>query len=137
MVERVLRDAGFERVDAYRYNAASIRLRVIDQRFEGKAVEKRDAMVERHLKKLPDRTQGDIISLFTFAPSELQQTPKPLREALLNLEFEAQPVDVVGQGTRVSNRDSGWGSLQRVVRPGSVPGSTARDTARCAQPNAA
>ena len=100
MVERVLRDAGFERVDAYRYNAASIRVRVIDQRFEGKPVEKRDAMVERHLKKLPDRTQGDIISLFTFAPSELQRTPMPHREALLKPGVRRpQPVDVVSRGT--------------------------------------
>ena len=88
MVERALRDAGFETVDAYRYNSAAIRLRVIDPRFEGKPLEKRDAMVEQHLKRLPERTQGDIISLFTFAPSELQQTSKPPREALLNLEFE-------------------------------------------------
>jgi hypothetical protein len=32
MVERVLREAGFETVDVYRYNSASIRVRVIDQR---------------------------------------------------------------------------------------------------------
>jgi hypothetical protein len=34
-VENLLRGAGYERVDAYRYNSASIRVRVIDQRFEG------------------------------------------------------------------------------------------------------
>jgi hypothetical protein len=34
-VEDVLRNAGSERVDAYRYNSASIRVRVIDSRFEG------------------------------------------------------------------------------------------------------
>ena len=34
-VEEVLRNAGFERADAYRYNPASIRVRVIDSRFEG------------------------------------------------------------------------------------------------------
>ena len=81
--------AGFEQVDAYRYNSASIRVRVIDPRFEGLPPEKRDAMVEPHLEELPERTQGDIMSLFTLAPSELQQTPKTFKEFLLNTEFEA------------------------------------------------
>jgi hypothetical protein len=87
-VEDFLRKAGFERVDAYRYNSASIRVRVVDSRFEDLAPEERDAMVEPHLEKLPERTQADIMNLFTFAPSELQQTPKTLRKFLLNTEFE-------------------------------------------------
>jgi stress-induced morphogen len=87
-VEQVLRSAGFENVDAYRYNSASIRVRVVDSRFEGMRPENRDAMVEPHLEKLPEQTQSDIISLFTFAPSELQQAPKTLRQFLLNTEFE-------------------------------------------------
>jgi hypothetical protein len=88
MVERVLREAGFETVDAYRYNSASIRVRVIDQRFEGLPTDKRDAMVEPILEKLPERTQADIVNLFTFAPSELEQTPKTSREFFKNLEFD-------------------------------------------------
>jgi hypothetical protein len=87
-VEQALRKAGFENADAYRYNSASIRVRVIDPRFEGLPQDKRDAMVEPHLEQLPERTQADIMSLFTFAPSELQQTPKTLKEFLLNTEFE-------------------------------------------------
>jgi hypothetical protein len=87
-VEDVLRKAGFTKVDAYRYNSASIRLRVIDPRFEGLSHEQRDAMVEPHLEHLPERTQADIMSLFTFAPSELQQVSKTFRESLLNKEFE-------------------------------------------------
>ena len=87
-VEEVLKHAGFERVDAYRYNAASIRVRVIDARFEGLPAEERDAMVEPHLERLPERTQADIMNLFTFAPSELQETPKTFREFLLNTEFD-------------------------------------------------
>src|SRR5436190_16436547 len=87
-VEDVLHRAGFEKVDAYRYNPASIRLRVIDSRFEGLPREKRDAMVEPLLDQLPERTQADITTLFTFAPSELQQSPKAFREQLLNAEFE-------------------------------------------------
>jgi len=87
-VERVLRAAGFETVDAYRYNSASIRVRVIDPRFEGLPLEKRDEMVETHLEQLPERTQADIVNLFTFAPSELQEHPKTFREFMLNTEFD-------------------------------------------------
>lgn len=87
-VENLLREAGFAKVDAYRYNVASIRVRVIDPRFERMSREQRDAMVEPHLARLPERTQADIMTLFTFAPSELQQPPKMLREFLLNTEFE-------------------------------------------------
>src|SRR3954471_22370738 len=69
-VEEVLGQGGFDQVDAYRYNSASIRVRVIDQRFEGMRRERRDAMVEEYLDKLPTDTQRDIVTLFTFAPSE-------------------------------------------------------------------
>jgi hypothetical protein len=87
-VEEALRKAGFEKVDAYRYNSASIRVRVIDKRFDGLPAEKRDAMVEPYLEQLPERTQADIMNLFTFAPSELQQTAQTSREYLLNTEFD-------------------------------------------------
>ena len=87
-VEQVLLKAGFEKVDAYRYNSASIRVRVIDSRFEGRSLEERDRMVEPHLDSLPERTQADIMNLFTFAPSELQRTAQTSRESLLNTEFE-------------------------------------------------
>jgi DNA-directed RNA polymerase specialized sigma24 family protein len=87
-VEAVLQNAGFEKVDAYRYNSASIRVRVIDPRFEGLPPEQRDAMVEPYLEKLPQRTQADIMNLFTFAPSELEQTPKTSGVFRLNSEFD-------------------------------------------------
>jgi hypothetical protein len=87
-IEEILRKEGFDQVNAYRYNSASIRLRVIDSRFEGLSPEKRDAMVEPYLEQLPERTQADIMSLFTFAPSELVQTPKSLREFMKNAEFD-------------------------------------------------
>ncbi len=50
--------------------------------------EQRDAMVEAELDKLPPETQRDIVTLFTFAPSELAQTPKTFREFMQNTEFE-------------------------------------------------
>lgn len=87
-VEEALRNAGFDQVDAYRYNSASIRVRVIDRRFEGLSAEERDALVEPHLEHLPERTQADIMNLFTFAPSELSQPKKNLKEFMMNIEFD-------------------------------------------------
>lgn len=84
-VERVLREV-FPQTDAYRYNSASIRVRVIDSRFEGKSTEKRDAMVEPLLKQLPKSTQADIINLLTLTPEETSDSLN--RKSLLNLEFE-------------------------------------------------
>jgi len=78
----------FHRVDSYRYNSASIRVRIIDPHFEGMSREKRDAMVETYLDQLPPETQRDIVTLFTFAPSEIGGTPMALRELMLNAEFE-------------------------------------------------
>ena len=87
-IERVLRAAGFAKVDAYRYNPASIRVRVVDAKFEGRSLAARDKMVEPHLAKLDERTQADIVNLFTFAPSELQDSARTLRQFLLNTEFD-------------------------------------------------
>lgn len=71
LVEDVLRRVGgFEQADAYRYNPASIRVRVIDPRFEGMTIGQRDDVIEPSLKQLPDRTYGDIITLFAFSPSD-------------------------------------------------------------------
>jgi hypothetical protein len=87
-VEKVLRDAGFSQVDAYRYNSASIRVRVIDARFASKSAEERDSMVEPYLKKLPERTQADIVNLFTFAPEEIASPDVSFRHFFMNREFE-------------------------------------------------
>ena len=88
-VEDLLRNVGgFAQADAYRYNSASIRVRVIDPRFEGMSLDQRDSMIEPYLKQLPDRTYGDIMTLYAFAPSELVQTPQTFREYVLNREFD-------------------------------------------------
>ena len=92
-VEAALNCAGFQRVDAYRFNSAIIRLRVIDPRFEGLKIAERDAIVEPILATLPEETQSDIMSLFTFSPSEVRLDSIPagkvaLRHRLQNLEFE-------------------------------------------------
>jgi stress-induced morphogen len=79
----------FEQADSYRYNSASIRVRVIDSQFEGMSREARDAMVEDYLDTLPPETQRDIVTLFAFAPSELARTPTTFRENMQNAEFDS------------------------------------------------
>jgi stress-induced morphogen len=83
-VESVLRN-DFPKTDAYRYNSASIRIRVVDDRFKGKSSEKRDAMVERLLETLPERLQADIVNLLTLYPGEIDDS---LTARLANEEFD-------------------------------------------------
>ena len=78
----------FPRTDAYRFNPASIRVRVIDDRFEGKTIAEREALVLPLYKKLPKKTQEDVLLLLLLAPSE-QKTFN--RQTLMNVEFE-QPL---------------------------------------------
>lgn len=84
MVEDTLRKA-FPETDAYRYNSASIRVRIVDPRFEGKSTEERDAMVEPFLDQLPEATQADIMNLITLSPDE---TTKSFKALIANSEFE-------------------------------------------------
>lgn len=88
MVENVLHDAGFDRVDAYRYNSASLRVRVIDERFESVPREERDAIVEPYIAKLPRTTQSDIVNLVLLSPTEYSQASHTFREFMLNTEFD-------------------------------------------------
>ena len=88
MVEDKLRQAGFEKVDAYRYNSASLRVRVIDKQFESIAREERDKIVEPFIEKLPPSTQADIVTLVLLAPSEFERPGDTFREFMLNTEFE-------------------------------------------------
>ena len=67
MVEELLRQH-FEQADSYRYNSASIRIRVVDSHFERMPRESRDTMVEQYLDQLPLETQRDIVTLFTSRP---------------------------------------------------------------------
>jgi stress-induced morphogen len=83
-VEEALR-AEFPLTDAYRYNSASIRIRVIDDRFKDKSSDKRDAMVERLLEKLPKSLQADIVNLLTLYPGETEDS---LTARLANMEFD-------------------------------------------------
>ena len=85
MIEKALRTK-FPKTDAYRYNSASIRVRIIDDSFEGLTESERDAMVDPILEQLPEDTQSDIMLLLTMTPKEAKS--KLSRYSLLNLEFE-------------------------------------------------
>lgn len=87
-VEDLLRAAGFERADAYRYNSAVIRLRVVDPRFEGMKMERRHDLIDPHLARLPEQTEADIMTVHALAPSELHPTPRTYRQYAANMEFD-------------------------------------------------
>jgi stress-induced morphogen len=69
--------------EAYRYNIASIRIRVVSPRFEGKNESERYKMVAPLLKKnLSEDTWQDITILLLLTPDEVE-------DSLLNREFES------------------------------------------------
>jgi hypothetical protein len=86
-IEEVLRrhylpDHPGARIDVYRYNSASIRIRIIDAVYKGMDLTERDAEVwdvlQRHLS---EDTFSQISLLLLLAPSEA-------KSSLMNLEFE-------------------------------------------------
>lgn len=96
-VENFLEESGFERVDAYRFNSASIRVRIVDPRFEGQADEKRDATVAPFLKKLPNKTRSEVLFLLPLAPSEFPDSgvkaPRGAKVAVMKKLLNAGFVD--------------------------------------------
>ena len=66
----------------YRHNPASIRLRVIDHRFEGMTKSRRHADVWDFLTvRVKEDTLADVSQLLTLAPAELKMS-------FANFEFE-------------------------------------------------
>lgn len=66
---------------AYRYNSASIRVRLVSSRFKGKSFGEREEMVQPLIRELPEETQAEIMMLALLPPEELDRSP-------LNYEFE-------------------------------------------------
>jgi hypothetical protein len=75
-------------VVAFAPASAFIRVRIIDPLFAVISRETRDSLIEQYLDQLPPETQRDIVTWFTFARSELEQTPARFREYFLNIEFD-------------------------------------------------
>jgi hypothetical protein len=83
-IERALREH-FPDTEAYRYNSASIRIRIIDDKFVGKTDSEREQMVDPILDCLPEDTQTDIMLLLTLTKDEAGAFGK---DYITNLEFE-------------------------------------------------
>jgi len=67
----------------YRYNPVSIRVLIVDSRFEGKSEAAREAIVKRALKDLPRDIWREISLLIMITPEELQDPG----DDLMLLEF--------------------------------------------------
>jgi hypothetical protein len=83
-VEALLRTK-FQQADAYRFNSASIRVRVVDALFQGMTPSQRHALLDPVLAQLPPTTENDILILLLFTPDELAGAT---RQAELNANFE-------------------------------------------------
>jgi stress-induced morphogen len=76
----------YPNTEAYRYNSASIRVRVIDDAFVGKEDGERRRMVKRLLGSIPEDTTTDIMMILTMTEDETNGRYN--RYSLINLEFE-------------------------------------------------
>ncbi len=77
-----------ENVKAKPYNPASIRVRIISDRFDGLTRSQREAIVNPILKNLPAGVQSDIIFLLLLTPQEVESS-------YMNQEFE-RPARITG-----------------------------------------
>lgn len=66
---------------AYRYNSASIRVRLVNPAFQGKSRIEREDLVYPLLRTLPENTQDDIMILLLLTPEEVSNT-------LMSFEFD-------------------------------------------------
>jgi stress-induced morphogen len=69
-------------IKAYRYNSASVRVRVLDPDFAGKTIPEREDMVWAILDSLPERVRAEITVLLLLTPEERETS-------LLSAEFDA------------------------------------------------
>ncbi len=84
-VEQSFQSAGFPNVEAYRHNSASIRVRVVDERFRNLSRVARMDMVETILSQLPESVQRDIVFCLPIAEDERHS----IEYSLMNREFES------------------------------------------------
>jgi stress-induced morphogen len=80
-LEHYQQDHPDARIDLYRKDAFSVRVRIIDPRFRKMSRTERHSMVWRYLDSLPDEAVADVSMLVLIAPSEAKTSGA-------NLEFE-------------------------------------------------
>jgi stress-induced morphogen len=69
------------KIDVYRYNWASIRIRIIDPDFAGKDRVQREDMVWGIIETLPEDVRQQITVLLLLPPAEV-------KTSFMNMEFE-------------------------------------------------
>jgi len=69
------------KVNVYRYNSASIRIRIIDRAFAGKIIPQREEMVWPILEALPQATLSEITVLLLISPRERKRS-------FMSMEFD-------------------------------------------------
>jgi stress-induced morphogen len=68
-------------IEVYRYNPASIRIRIIDPSFAGKSLVERENIIWPIIESLPENVLTDITLLLLL-------TPKERKKSLGSLEFD-------------------------------------------------
>ena len=69
------------KIEMYRHNSISIRIRVIDPAFARLEKSDRHATIWKHLETLPEEIQTDVSMLVLLTPGEV-------KTSMANLEFE-------------------------------------------------
>ena len=69
------------RIDLYRQNSVSVRVRIIDPDFAGQGRPERSQQAWRYLDKLPEEPLSDISTVLLLTPDETAQS-------FANLEFD-------------------------------------------------
>ena len=69
------------KIDLYRQNTVSVRVRIVDPAFHGRSKIERNKEVWTYLNALSDEAQSDLSSLILLTPEELTML-------FANLEFE-------------------------------------------------
>ena len=80
------KDHAKAKIDLYRLDDVSVRIRIIDPSFQGLNEPKRHDKVWQYLDKLPEEVQSDVTMLVLV-------TPKEKKPSFANLEFE-DPIPV-------------------------------------------
>jgi hypothetical protein len=69
------------KIDLYRQNSASVRVRIIDSDFDGMSNRERNDLIWKYLEPLSEDSQGDLSMLVLLTPGETVKS-------MANLEFE-------------------------------------------------
>ncbi len=62
------------KIEAYRYNSASIRIRIIDPDFKGLSLIERESLIDSILDTLPEDIRAEITLLLLLTPAERKRS---------------------------------------------------------------